>query len=98
MSDADVLRVIEEMDVLLQSELPDLGPQVLEDWQLRLEAALATAERGTAWPRIVEHAHATAQRVFGAVGELGRLKDEVKRELDQQVVGSRALKAYQHQG
>jgi len=94
MSDAEVLRLVEEMERLLESDPATLDEDLIAGWHERFLSACASAEKGPAWPGTVRRAQATAQRVDALVAVLSRQKDALKKEMEAQVVGRRALKAY----
>jgi sirohydrochlorin ferrochelatase len=56
MSDLDVLRAIEEMERRLRAGHRNMDPHSVQEWQIRFQAAVASAERGSSWARIVQKA------------------------------------------
>lgn len=94
MSEAEVLRLLGEMEALLEPEAPAPDPEWIAEWHQRFLAACASAERGPGWPGIVQRAHTMAGRVDGLVAALSVQKDGLKREMETQAMGQRALKAY----
>jgi len=56
MSDLDVLQAIEEIERCLRTDRRSLNPVSLQEWQCRFQEAVASAERGTSWTRIVQKA------------------------------------------
>jgi len=56
MSDLDVLRAIEEMERRLRAGQRSMDPHSVQEWQIRFQAAVASAERGSGWARIVQKA------------------------------------------
>lgn len=94
MSDVEVLRLIEEMETLLETDAPAPDPERVAEWHRLFLAACASAERGPGWPGIVQRAHTIAGRVGDLVTALSVQRDGLKREMETQAMGQRALKAY----
>lgn len=94
MSDADVLRLVEEMERLLEADPGNLDGDLIAGWHERFLVACGSAERGPAWAGTVLRAKAVADRVESLVQVLSRQKDLLKKEMEAQAVGQRALKAY----
>jgi hypothetical protein len=93
MSDQALVRMVEEMEAWLEGvNLPEAA--VLERWNLSFKRAVVEAERGNAWPGVIQRAHALAAKLDERVRQLSRQRDFLKGELTQQAVGQRALKAY----
>lgn len=91
MSDADLVRILDDLERLLQG---DLEPELISEWQKRFDAELASADRGPGWPQIVERAHGLAHRLDTTAGALSDQLDQVRKELALQAQGERALKGY----
>jgi len=94
MSDAEVLRLVEEMERLLEADPDTLDADLIAGWHQRFLSACASAEKGSAWPETVLRAQAAASRVDGLVVILNGRKDALKKEMEAQALGRRALKAY----
>jgi len=94
MSDAEVLRLIDEIEGYLKPGSSAIDPATIAAWQERFRTAVASAERGPSWPDIAAKAHAIAGMVDSAVTTLLVQRDDLKRELSAQALGRRALKAY----
>ncbi len=94
MSDAEVLRLIAEMEGLLAKSSEDLDSESIAAWHRMFQEAVAGAERGPGWPTIVSRAQAVANAVDQRVGALSREKDALRQEMEAQSAGQRALKAY----
>jgi hypothetical protein len=94
MSDADVLRLVEEMEQLLGSDALIEDSEAVAEWHERFLSAVPSAEKGPGWPGIVERAHAIAKRIESTVDALRTQRDAIKQELETQTTGQRALKAY----
>jgi hypothetical protein len=97
MSDAGVLRLIEEMEALLLDEATPPAAEALDRWQRAFEAEAAGAERGPGWPGLVQRAHALAGRIDVRIGALNLQKAAIRKELEDQATGQRALKGYRVQ-
>lgn len=98
MSDQDVLLAVKEMEAwLARGALLD-DPGLVEQWHKKFLAALAGAERGADWPAILERVHALATRLDQQVSALESRKESLRKELQGQAVGRRALKAYKPMG
>jgi hypothetical protein len=94
MSDCDVLNIIDEMEILLKDEGLPLDPDRLMEWQQRFSQAIATAERGEQWKTVTGRAQAVNALLEHRLSALVSQRDSIKRELEGQAVGQRALKAY----
>jgi flagellar hook-associated protein FlgK len=94
MSDADLLRSMEVMEAWLNhpESMPDA--ETLAGWNRQFQTAVEQAERGPGWAELVSRAHALGERVQRCTGQLAAQRDAVKRELDSQGRGERALKGY----
>jgi hypothetical protein len=97
MSDAEVLRLVEEMEGLLESDPATLDADLIANWHQQFLSACASAEKGPAWPETVLRARVVAGRVDGLVTVLNKQKDALKIEMEAQAVGRRALQAYKPQ-
>ncbi|MBI3131996.1 MAG: hypothetical protein HYZ13_11775 [Acidobacteria bacterium] len=93
MSDLSVAEALEALERELAAGLvPDA--QHLAEWRARFDAAASSADRGPGWPSLVERAHALAAQVDRLTLELSQRRDEIRRELEHQATGNRALKGY----
>lgn len=93
MSDKGVAEAVEALERELASgQLPDA--KFLAEWRERFDAAVLAAERGEGWPSLVERAHALGAQVDRLSLGVAARRDEIRRELEQQVAGNRALKGY----
>lgn len=94
MSDREVLLAIEEMEGLLKEESVAIDPDHLIDWQSRFHQALTAAERGDGWSEITARAKAVNALLEDRLRVLIQQRDAIRRELEGQALGQRALKAY----
>jgi len=98
MSDQDVFRAIEELERYLQVDSSMLDALQLDTLHHRFQEAVATAERGDSWSEVVARAQAVQEalksRLAGVIGQ----RDAIRRELEGQVAGQRALNAYKPSG
>lgn len=92
MSDLDLVTLLDAMDQLLRESLPE--PEAILAWRERFDAALLTAERGPGWAGIVARAHALAQKLDLTAKDLSEQRDQLRKELNLQAQGARALKGY----
>lgn len=92
MSDSEVVAALEAMEQLLRGGFVE--PEILAAWQQQFDAALASAERGTGWSPIVARARDLAGRLDAAAELLASQRDQLRKELDLQAQGARALKGY----
>jgi flagellar hook-associated protein FlgK len=92
-SDLDVAEALGEIESALAGpEIPT--PEALAQWRARFDAAVATAERGPGWEGLVKRAHHLAAQVGQLGATLAERRDDVRRELEHQAAGNRALKSY----
>ena len=92
MSDLDLIRCLDELEQVLEGNA--LEPEDIAAWQARFDAACAEADRGTGWVGIVNRAHALATRIDMRTGALVEQRDQIRKELDLQAQGARALRGY----
>lgn len=93
MSDQEVSLALDDLERLLgQGEAPD--PDALAQWQGRFAASLAQAERGEGWAALVARAKELALRLEARALALTAEREALRRELDLQAQGARALKGY----
>lgn len=94
MSDARVLAAIERMESWMRDPDEALDPDRLAEWNREFTAALAAAERGPQWPDLLSRAHALAGSLGGRTALLSAEREELRKALDAQALGGRALKGY----
>lgn len=93
MSDLSVSEALDAIEAVLAGpEAP--SAEALAHWRHRFELAVASAERGPAWEGILGRAHALAEQVQHLGSVLAVRRDEVRRELEHQATGNRALRGY----
>lgn len=92
MSDQALSALLDELEQLLGAGEPE-GPAIA-DWHERFRATMATAERGADWPEIVTRCHRLALQLDQAADHLSAAREGIRRELDLQGQGARALKGY----
>jgi len=93
MSDGAVSSLISEMEnYLKETELPDVDYVVA--WNEKFHAAVDAAERGSDWQGIVDRAHALGETIEKRIGGLNYEREQMRRELEIQSLGKRALKGY----
>jgi hypothetical protein len=93
MSDGAVSSLISEMEnYLKETELPDLD--YIVEWNDKFHAAVDIADRGPGWEEVVTRAHTLGEVIQKRIGGLNYERDQLRRELQIQSVGKRALKGY----
>lgn len=94
MSDAGVLKAIEQMEAWLED--PERAPDAesLAAWNRVFTSEAANAERGPGWDALAERAQGLSARVEAFAARLGVQRDQVRAELDAHGRGGRALKGY----
>lgn len=92
MSDLEVVSALDAMEQLLLGDF--MEPELIIAWRQRFDAAVATAERGAGWPGIAARARELSGRLDTATKILSAQRDELRKELDLQAQGTRALKGY----
>jgi len=93
-SDQDVARAFDALEELLDRSTKDPDPDAVAAWHEAFKAALASADRGPLWPALKARGRAMEVRLNQTVAVLRTLQDSVKREIDAQGAGRRALSAY----
>lgn len=93
MSDADVLKVIEEMERRLHAGNFSMDPGAIQDWQRRFQVAVASAERGQEWPRIVQKAQLIQGTLERTLAEVIAKRNAIKHAMEAQAKGPRAFSA-----
>ena len=94
MSDQDVLKALEDMERYLILDQPALDPAQLELLHDRFRAAVSSAERGPDWCAITERVLSVQQALQSRLSSVIQQRDAVRRELEGQGLGQRALSAY----
>jgi hypothetical protein len=91
-SDLHLNGILDDLETLLQSD--EVDGEAIAAWRQRFDAAVATAERGPGWPEIVTRSRTLATRLDQAADRLSLERDRIRRELELQGQGARALKGY----
>lgn len=94
MSDAAVRAALRQLEGWLADGSTPLDGSLLEAWNRDFNAALAGAERGPGWEETLAMARGLGQQVQARQHELEGQREAIRRELQQQLQGSRALKGY----
>jgi uncharacterized protein (DUF2342 family) len=92
LSDQDVAAALEAMEQLIHQNVVE--PDAIAAWRQRFDQALVTAERGVGWSDIVVRAHELSGKLDAVATTLAARRDEIRKELDLQAQGVRALKGY----
>lgn len=92
MSDQALSLLLDELEQLLQQDAPD--GEALASWRARFDAALPEAERGPGWEQLVARCRTLAARLDAAANALSQQRDALRREMEMQDQGARALKGY----
>lgn len=94
MSDAKVRAAIEQMEVWLGEPSWDPTPEELALWHASFKTAMAEAEKGAGWPELIARAHAAGKLLEARSDAVAAERDRIRKELESQDRGSRALKGY----
>jgi len=92
MSNGDVVQALDAMERMLQAH--DLTPSTLAPWQVRFDAAVASAERGPGWAEIAQRSRLLGRRVDSELAGALAERDAILKELRLLATGNRALKGY----
>ncbi len=92
MSDREVVLALDALEQLLQGELPE--PEAIAAWREGFDQAVLSASRGPGWAAIVTRAHALSKSLDARAEALAEQRDLLRRELNLQGQGARALKGY----
>jgi len=96
MSDAELLKVIEEMEAHLRTRCFSMDSRAVQDWQRKFQAAVASAERGQDWPAIVQKAQLVQSTLEQTLAEVVAGRDAFKREVEGWAKGNRVFGTYRH--
>jgi len=91
-SDQDVVDALDALEQILQGDF--LEPEIVASWRGSFDGALASATRGPGWAVIAARAHALAARLDTRTEALVEQREILRKGLDLQVQGARALKGY----
>lgn len=92
MSGPGLSGALEELEQLLQQELPD--PESVAAWRERFEAARAEAVHGPDWSLLQARARDLSARLDARIRVLSEERDRLRKEMGLQGRGARALKGY----
>ncbi len=92
MSDREVVFALDALEQLLQGDF--LEPDAIAAWRGGFDQAVLSATRGPEWAAIVARAHALAKNLDARTEALVAQRELLRRELDLQGQGARALKGY----
>ena len=94
MSDARVLAAVEQMEAWLGDRNWEPEAEVLAQWNVEFQAALAQAEKAPGWPDLVSRAHLAGQLLEAHIVVVAEERDRVRMDLAAQERGNRALRGY----
>ncbi|NTW85108.1 MAG: hypothetical protein HGB30_02980 [Holophagaceae bacterium] len=94
MNDTRVRAAIEQMEAWLADASWEPNADTLAQWDTEFQAALAEAEKASGWPELRDRAHAAGHQLEARRVVLAAALDQVRRELEVQERGVRALKGY----
>lgn len=94
MSDSLVLRSLERMEAWLDDPSWEPEAALLDAWQSDFDAAVAGAERSEGWMSLVHRAHEAGRRLESRMQEVAAEAERLRRRLESQDRGVRALKGY----
>lgn len=95
MSDQGVAAALDALESLLEGPPECISAEVVERWHAQFREAVASAERGPGWKEQLERAHRLSLSLDRVLGLFLEQRDALRKELDAQGKGIRALKAYQ---
>lgn len=94
MSDGAVLSIIDQMERWIEDPTWNPDPEILAQWNIEFQEAMARADKGPGWGELIKRAHAVGERLEARMVPFVQRRDELKAELDAQERGNRALKGY----
>jgi hypothetical protein len=94
MTDQPVCAAIEQMEAWLADTTWEPDAYTLAQWDTEFQAVLAQAEKGPGWAELRDRAHVAGHRLEARRAVLAAALDELRRELEVQERGNRALKGY----
>lgn len=92
MSDREVALALDALEQLLQGELVE--PEAIAAWREGFDQAMLSASRGPGWVEIATRAHALSKSLDARAEAFAEQRDLLRRELNLQGQGARALKGY----
>lgn len=87
-----MVAALEALELLLREG--SVEPEAMAAWRQGFDAALATAERGAGWADTTARARALAGQLDGAIKILADQRDDLRKGMDLQAQGVRALRGY----
>lgn len=94
MSAGRVRAAIEQMEAWLADAGWEPDPEALAQWNAEFQLALNQTEKGPGWPELAARAHAAGKLLEARLTAVTAARDQVRIELEAQVLGNRALKGY----
>ncbi|HNX94454.1 MAG TPA: hypothetical protein PKL14_04765 [Holophaga sp.] len=94
MTDQDVMKALDDLEHYLAVDQSSWDPAHLEMLHDRFRAAVSGAERGPDWLAIVERAQSIHLVLQGRLASVILQRDAIRKDLEGQEVGQRALIAY----
>ena len=94
MSDVDIAQSLDALEQLLAHTAENPDAEAVAAWHETFRAALASADRGPKYPALKARGRALEVKLNETVAVLRTLQEAVKREIDTQGAGRRALSAY----
>ena len=94
MSDRDVNLAFDALEDLLSRNLEDPDSQAVDAWHASFKRTLASAERGPQWPALQARGQLMAAKLNQQVAFMKALQADLRRQMNLQTSGRRALSAY----
>jgi hypothetical protein len=94
MNDTRVRVAIERMEAWLADASWEPDSAALAQWDAEFQSALSQAEKALGWAELMDRAHAAGHQLEARRVVLADALDQVRRELEVQERGNRALKGY----
>jgi hypothetical protein len=94
MSDLAVFASLDDLERLLALPLEFPNAQAVADWHDGFKKAVAGAERGPRWPEALARARHLGRLLKHREALLRAAQQRLRRDLDKNTVGRRALSAY----
>ena len=94
MSDLPVRAAIEQMEAWLADSGWEPDPDALAQWNAEFQTALNQTGKGPGWPELAARAHAAGRLLEARSSVVAAARDQMRVELEAQVLGNRALKGY----
>jgi hypothetical protein len=91
-SGTEVDRLLDQLEAILAAELPEA--EAIATWKAAFDAAVARADRGPGWEKVLVRADALGTRLQGCIQGLQVRMARLTEEASVQDAGARALKGY----